>query len=114
MNQAFFRERNEISCQTDPKLLKKISPIRKTIKLQTENYKDIYRTDWAESNIFKRALRDMAEKRGIGITVDVTSDEALTDIDGTSVLDKRSNSNFTPGGRTPVRRSEASLLERKF
>lgn len=99
--QAFLREKNESSCQTDPQMLKGKSPITKTIRLQTENIKDIYRSDWAHSRIYIHALRSEAEKRGIKTQLADTSDDGNTD-DAVSV----SKNTYTPNHRTPIREIE--------
>ena len=53
-----------MECQTDPKLTRKKTPEKRTIGYQTEKVKDICKEDWAESVIFKRAMRNETLKRG--------------------------------------------------
>lgn len=65
--QAFDKERQDMQCQTDPKMLAKPDP-PKHMNVQTERYKDIQKNDWADSQVFKKALRDEAIKRGIETT----------------------------------------------
>lgn len=55
--QAFNPNLGEISCQTGPELYPKcIPPIKKGIRLQTENYKDVFEYDWQNSIVFKKAI----------------------------------------------------------
>jgi len=41
------------------------TPVKKTVRLQTEKHKDVYNFDWAQSSIFRKAMRDEAVKRGL-------------------------------------------------
>ena len=56
-------------------MLRGKTPIKRNLKLQTENYKDIYKNDWAQSRVCKLAMRREAEKREIKVNIEVTSDE---------------------------------------
>jgi len=91
-----------MSCQTDSNLLRGKSPVLKTIRLQTENFKDIYKTDWSKSRIYQLALKQEADKRGIRNSIVVSSDDGHT-TDGASV--SRSFSQFQ---RTPKQEREAA------
>lgn len=75
-HQAFEDARNEMSCQTDPAMLPRAkTPVKKTVKLQTEKHKDVYNFDWAQSSVFRKAMRDEAVKRGLEFQYYVSSDE---------------------------------------
>lgn len=88
--QAFENQRLEMSCQTDPAMLQKQIP-PKNMNVQTERYKDIVKNDWAESSIFRKALRDEASKRGLENKY-VTSDEGETSNDSDrSILSPTAN-----------------------
>lgn len=87
-------------------MLKGKSVLTKTIRLQTENYKDVYKTDWAQSRIFLQALRLEADKRGIKTHNMDTSDEGNTD-DCMSV----SRNTYTPKQRTPIKEIEPVQMQ---
>ena len=89
-----------MSSQTDPNIIRSRSPTKKTIKLQTENYKDVYKNDWAMSRIYKNALKKEADKRGIKNNINVSSDDGGVTDDGASVF-----KSHTPGS-TPKRVEE--------
>ena len=64
-----------MECQTDPKLTRKLTPVKRTVGYQTEKVKDICKEDWAESVIFKRAMRNETVKRGLKYEGAVTDSE---------------------------------------
>ncbi len=56
------RERVDFCAQTDPKITKIITKGGET---QTQKICDLYKEDWYQSKVFKRALRAEALKRGL-------------------------------------------------
>lgn len=82
------KPRTEMSCQTDPKMLRGRTPIKRNVRNQTENYKDVYNSDWAQSRVCRAALRMEANKRDIHTYVDISSD------DGSEQPASLSRSNF--------------------
>ena len=77
-----------MECQTDPKLTRKLTPVKRTVGYQTEKVKDICKEDWAESLIFKRAMRNETIKRGLEFKGQVTDseEEEMSDDDSVSRL----------------------------
>lgn len=64
-----------MSCQTDPKMLRGKTPIKRSVRNQTENYKDVYTNDWAQSRVCRMAMKKEAEKREVSVYIDLTSEE---------------------------------------
>ena len=77
-----------MECQTDPKLTRKLTPVKRTVGYQTEKVKDICKEDWAESLIFKRAMRNETIKRGLEYEGHLTDsdDQEMSDDDSVSRL----------------------------
>ena len=64
-----------MGCQTDKKITRTQTPIKKSTKSQTEKLKDLYKDDWAQSLAFKRAMRAEAFKRNLTYNDKITDDE---------------------------------------
>lgn len=64
--------------QTDPRS-KLRTPIKKSKNVQTVNPKDAYRDDWEKSQVYRKALKLEAEKRGIAFVDPVSEDENMDD-----------------------------------
>lgn len=68
-----------MSCQTDPKMLRGKTPIKRSVRNQTENYKDVYNNDWAQSRVCRTAMKNEADKRELSMYVDLTSEEGVSE-----------------------------------
>ena len=54
-----------MECQTDPKITRKKTPIRRAIGTQIEKPHEVCKQDWADSLIYRRALKEETERRGL-------------------------------------------------
>ena len=67
-----------MACQTDPKICKPKTPMKKSTRMQTEKPRpaiDKYKDDWVESIVFKRAVKFEATKRDLPYEEVETDDE---------------------------------------
>ena len=78
--QTFYDDgtRIEMACQTDPKICKPKTPMKKSTRMQTEKPRpaiDKYKDDWVEAIVFKRAVKFEATKRDLPYEEVETDDE---------------------------------------
>lgn len=78
--QTFYDDgtRIEMACQTDPKICKPRTPMKKSTRMQTEKPRpaiDKYKDDWVEAIVFKRAVKFEATKRDLPYEEVETDDE---------------------------------------
>jgi len=67
-----------MACQTDPKMTKPKTPIKRNIKMQTQKPRaaiDMYKEDWVHSIVFKKAVKDEAIRRGLPFEEVETDDD---------------------------------------
>ena len=88
-----------MACQTDPKLTKPKTPVKRNQKLQTEKPRaacDMYKEDWVHSVIFKKAVKNEAIKRGLPFEEIEDDDEedfaAITEMQ--SSMNGKTNSDY--------------------
>jgi hypothetical protein len=85
MNTSLFgpnAPRQHADTQTDPKITRGKAVEKRSMKLQTEKLADMYKPDWVNSKVFKRALRAEAEARKIPFhTLNLSSDEGTDEDD---------------------------------
>ena len=64
--------------QTDPKITRKKTPLKRTLGTQIEKPTDVCKVDWVESLIYRRALKEETERRGLEFTgkIEDTDDES--------------------------------------
>lgn len=88
----------EMGVQTDKKLAKAMAPKKVSVKQQTERKPlDIFREDWMDSVVFRKAVKNEAQKRNLPYeevkTIeddDISEDETSVDGDGfVNPADKR-------------------------
>jgi len=103
-----------MACQTDPKLTKPKTPVKRNQKLQTEKPRaacDMYKEDWVHSVIFKKAVKNEAIKRGLPFEEIEDDDEedfaAITEMQ--SSMNGRTNSDYY--NTQPGRNRLASMIQ---
>lgn len=81
--------------QTDPRAKLK-TPVKKSKPVQTVKAKDAYKEDWEKALVYRNALREEAEKRGIAFVDPVSDDENVGDDDSSTQLDRNNSMATTP------------------
>mmetsp|Transcript_1923 Transcript_1923/g.2745 ORF Transcript_1923/g.2745 Transcript_1923/m.2745 type:complete len:138 (-) Transcript_1923:1382-1795(-) len=82
MQTSQFERKNEIACQTEKKYTRRVTPVKKNKNFQTEKQRttlDAYKEDWANSAIYKRAMRVEAIRLGLPIEEYETDDDQEDD-----------------------------------
>lgn len=77
------------------------TPPKRSIRMQTEKPRarmDVYKEDWVESLVFKRAVKAEAIKRGLPFEeVETDEEEDISNTDNRTLSDfQRTGSNFNP------------------
>ena len=69
------------------------TPQKKSKNVQTVNPKDAYKDDWEVSQVYRRALKEEAEKRGIAFVDPIQDEEDVDDMDDSSLHMERNKFN---------------------
>jgi len=77
----------EMACQTDKKITRRRTPPKRSMKIQTEAPRkrlDVYKDDWIDSFVFRRAIKQEAINRKLPY-------EEVPEIDGEDISDESSS-----------------------